>query len=405
MPNIVFLLCLFSVWNATAQDSLKRTPPPIPSNHPGAAVGNPELTVAPIILPAQAPVVVKPRKKTAADSLRLMTLADSLAKQVLSNAARSVYSVQPKPTVVTPPAPPPPVVVPKDTPKVAVTPPPPPVVVRRDTPTVATAPPSADTSRRTAGSDNPFDVLKGAAAADSLLRKNASTKPSPTEALMSPVTYSRNFPFWLLFSMLVLLVVGLQISRGVLVNVMQALINDSHFRLIYREQLGWGNLPYLVMYGLFWFNAAIFVFLAQQRFNIPTGFSQYTTFTIAFLGISVAFCLKHFILYIIASVFPITKEVKLYNFIIIIAGIVIGLILAPINIFLAFVSTALSSWLVYLGIGVIVGVYLIRYLRSLFVSGSLLMLNQFHFLLYLCTVELAPAFILLKMVLLQTSSK
>lgn len=398
MPNIIFLLCLLVGLSANAQDSIRRaTPPAMPANAPGAAVGNPELTVPPIILPAQ-PTPQKPRKRTAADSLRLMAQADSIAKQVLGNAARSLYTVKPKPnTVVVPPPPP----IQKDTPKVAVAPRvvAPPSVAVRDTP-------KTDTTPRLSQTNNPFEVVKGAAALDSLMRKNATTAPSPTETLMSPTVYSKNFSFWIVFGMLVLLVIGLQLSRGVTTNVMQSLLNDSHLRLIYREQLGWGNLSYIVMYALFWINLAIFLFLVQLHFGIKTGYSQYTTFTLCLVGTSLIYTIKHFILYVIASVFPIAKEVKLYNFIIIIAGIVIGLILAPINIFLAFSNASLlSTWLIYLGIGAIALVYAVRLLRSLFVSGGLLITNQFHFLLYLCTVEIAPVFVLLKIVLLQMGQK
>lgn len=409
LPNIVILLCFLAAFVANAQDSVKRTPAPtpMPANAPGAAVGNPDLTVPPIILPAQ-PIVQKPRKKTAADSLRLLTQADSIAKKVLGNAARSVYSVIPKPTAAVPPPPapiPPPAPAKKDTPKVAVAPirpdtprPIPPVVVARDTPKV-------DTTQRLSQSNNPLDVVRGAAATDSLLRKNATSATAPTEALMNKATYSKNFSFWIVFGMLVLLVVGLPLSRGILTNVTQALLNDSNLRLIYREQLGWGNLSYLVMYVLFWINLAIFAFLTQLNWGMKIAYSQAATFTFCLLGIAFIYSLKHFILYVIASVFPIAKEVKLYNFIIIISGIVIGLILAPVNIFLAFSNAPLSNWLIYLGIGVIGVVYSIRLLRSLFVSGGLLMTNQFHFLLYICTVEIAPMFVLIKFLLLQTGAK
>jgi hypothetical protein len=331
--------------------------------------------------------------------------ADSIAKKVLGNAARSLYTVKPRPnTVVVPPVTPPPAVVKKDTPKVAATP----IIVRQDTPRPTPPPivvPKVDTTPRLSQSNNPFDLVRGVAATDSLMRKNATTAPSPTEALMTKRTYSKNFSFWIVFGMLVLLVIGLQLSRGVVTNVTQSLLNDSHLRLVYRDQLGWGNLSYIVMYALFWINLAIFVFLGQLNWGIKTTYSQYATFAFCLFGITFIYTIKHFVLYVIASVFPIAKEVKLYNFIIIIAGIIIGLILAPINIFLAFSNAPLSNWLIYIGIGAIGLVYAVRLLRSLFVSGGLLMTNQFHFLLYICTVEIAPVFILIKFVLLQTGGK
>ena len=45
--------------------------------------------------------------------------------------------------------------------------------------------------------------------------------------------------------------------------------------------------------------------------------------------------------------------------------------------------------------------YIFRSLRGLFVAGRFLAFHKFHFLLYICTVEIAPVLILIKLIFKQ----
>jgi hypothetical protein len=72
------------------------------------------------------------------------------------------------------------------------------------------------------------------------------------------------------------------------------------------------------------------------------------------------------------------------------------LALLPINIFIAYSPESLKEIFIYCAFGIIALVYLVRSLRSLSVASPFLMTDQFHFLLYLCAVEIAPIMILVK---------
>jgi hypothetical protein len=132
------------------------------------------------------------------------------------------------------------------------------------------------------------------------------------------------------------------------------------------------------------------------RFVGKPPMNQFWTFSFCLLGVCLAFLVKHTILYIVSVVFPITKEVKLYNFIIITAGILLGLILLPLNIFIAYSPEILGNFLTYTAFGAIAIVYLVRSVRSLSVASPFLATDQFHFLVYLCAVEIAPLLVLIK---------
>ncbi len=189
-------------------------------------------------------------------------------------------------------------------------------------------------------------------------------------------------------------------ARSAVQNAYQALLSDNALRQIHRDQIGWGNFGQLALYGLFWLNMGIFAFLMFYRFSGQSPYGQFATFLLCVGGVSLAFLIKHAILYVMASVFPIAKEIKLYNYIIMTGGIFLSLVLLPLNIFIAYSPDSLKEIFIFAAFGIIGLVYLMRSLRSLSVASPFLMTDQFHFLLYLCAVEIAPITVLVKLLYL-----
>ncbi len=392
MRNIGRHTAAFLIFFATfcttiaAQDSSRRaTPPPqTAAPSPGAAVNNPNLTVAPIITPLESQVR-KPRRRrlTAADSMRLAFQRDSIAKAVqMAQNQQVTPQTSPNGSVFNTGT---------ATPNVP--------LVAPATPTVAALPipevPVLDSSK------NPFDILRGSIVVKdsaSTATKQLSENPvAAAPSLLNKQTYSKNFLFWIFLITLILMAFVVSNTRTAVQNAYQALLSDNALRQIHREQVGWGNFGQLALYGLFWLNMGIFAFLMFYRFVGQSPYGQFATFLLCVGGVSLAFLIKHAILYVIASVFPIAKEVKLYNYIIITGGIFLSLILLPLNIFIAYSPDPLKEIFMYSAFGMIALVYLVRSLRSLSVASPFLMTDQFHFLLYLCAVEIAPIMILVKL--------
>jgi Domain of unknown function (DUF4271) len=393
--HITAFLLFFAVFCSTivAQDSSRRVvpQPAVSPTLPGASVNNPNLTVPPIITAFEQPVVVpkKPRRRrlNAADSLRLALQRDSIARltqipqagQITpQNPNGSTFNTGQQPTGLPPTA------------ATAVIEP----IVAVSVPEV----PALDSSA------NPFDILRGSnvstdsatIAANRLMENPLAAAPS----LLNKQTYSKNFLFWIFLITLILTAFVVSNARSAVQNAYQALLSDNALRQIHRDQIGWGNFGQLALYGLFWLNMGIFSFLMYYRYAGQSPYGQFATFLLCVGGVSLAFLIKHAILFIIASVFPIAKEIKLYNYIIITGGIFLSLALLPLNIFIAYAPDSLKEIFTYSAFGVIALVYLVRSLRSLSVASPFLMTDQFHFLLYLCAVEIAPLMILLKFIYL-----
>jgi Domain of unknown function (DUF4271) len=379
-----------------AQDSTKRVTPPsptppttaTPASSPGASVNNPNLTVPPIITPLEQsqPVAPRPRRRrlTAADSLKIAIQRDSLAR--LAQMAQNPQLGMPTNPNGMPAT---------GAPQAGL-----PVAPMAAAPIAAVVIPEVPALD---SSSNPFDILRGTNVATdsaSIAARNNADVLSAAPSLLNKQTYSKNFLFWIFLITLILMAFVVSNARTAVQNAYQALLSDNALRQIHREQVGWGNFGQLALYGLFWLNLGIFVFLMYYRYVGQPQYGQFATFMLCVGGVAAVFTIKHAILFVIAAVFPIAKEVKLYNYIIITGGILISLALLPLNIFIAYSPDSLKEIFIYSAFGIIALVYLMRSLRSLSVASPYLMTDQFHFLLYLCAVEIAPLMVLVKLLYL-----
>jgi hypothetical protein len=246
-------------------------------------------------------------------------------------------------------------------------------------------------------SENPLEILRGAVTADSASKANAA-KSNTANNGNDPL----RLVFWLWLSVSLLLALVAITSGHIISQVYRSLASDSSLRLIYKGYSGWGSFAYITLYFICWMNLAIFAYLMLHRYNGSFGLSPGLTFLICFAGVLVFFMIKHFFLYVLSTVFPLEKEIRLYNYIVMSAGILTGLILTPLNIFMAYSPAPLSTTFMYLGIAAFIIIFLLRAFRGLFVGATYLTTHPFHFLLYLCTAEIAPLAVLAKLVLLKS---
>jgi Domain of unknown function (DUF4271) len=369
LRNIAFVVFIFCCCDKVfAQDSLQKTVTPTVIDNSNTVISAP-------------PVAPKPRRRkklTSADSMRLAVQRDSILR-LQQQTATGAPNNNPFNTA-TIPAP----------------------INAQPTPigdSTAKAPIALNQS------DNPFDILRGG---ESPTQNQANTTPNtdeinPPTILLDKKTYSKNFLFWIFMIVLAFMALVVANLRSSINNAFEALYSDTALRQIYKEPvIGWGGISYILLYSLFWINAGIFAYLLMGYYGIKSPYNQFWTFMLCIGGVGLIFLIKHIILYIIALVFPIEKEIRTYNFIILTAGILLGLLLMPLNLFIAYAPSSISELAIFAGIGAVLFFYLVRSLRGLSVALPHIFTNRFHFLLYLCAVEIAPLMILIKVIEINT---
>lgn len=196
--------------------------------------------------------------------------------------------------------------------------------------------------------------------------------------------------------MLIMLTLIVTIFRILIEKVWKAFINDNLLNQLLREQGTGITLAYLILYFMFFINAGVFTFLATKQFGIELAGNNIGGLLICIGGILGFFLVKHSLLKIVGFTFPVQKEVAAYNFTIIVFNIIIGFFLVPAVLFTAYAPESAIKYVIYGTVGLLVSMYLFMSLRGLFIANRFIAWHKFHFLLYLCAVEIAPLLIVAK---------
>ena len=250
---------------------------------------------------------------------------------------------------------------------------------------------------------NPFNVVlhrpPGVAAG---LSQSVEQTFSPLEVLPTGDALTDSAMFWLLMSLLAFLSFALASKQGVIGKAWRGFLNDNALTIAQKEAARLtGSTPYYLLYVSFLLNAGAFIFLIARYFDQKT-FNNLGFLLVCMLLSCGLFLSKHFLLLLVRWLFPVDKEIRRYNFLIIIFNCILGLFLVPFNFLVAFVDQY-ADFMVFWTMALAGIFYLYRSIRALGIGQKFLSGNLFHFLLYLCTVEIAPVFILVKLATLASN--
>ena len=181
-------------------------------------------------------------------------------------------------------------------------------------------------------------------------------------------------------------------------DIYRAFLNQNLMSLLYREKGTILRLPYVLLYTLATLSVGTMIFLTTNLFGIKIFDSNFSSLIACIIGIGGIYLGRHTLLLSLSYIFPFKKEINLYSFTISIFNFVIGIVLLPFIIFIAFAPSNTHTIFLYTALFSVSIIYLFRIIRSLLIMNKYLIHNKFHFFMYLCTVEIAPILILLKLV-------
>ena len=245
------------------------------------------------------------------------------------------------------------------------------------------------------GNENPFDIIH-----KNTEENNAKEKePEKIKKEADTIAKGQNndYVFWFMLFLLVYLALLITIYKNLIIKIYRAFTNDNILKLLHREQGNLISFPYLLLYFLFFISGGAFIFFAFHYFGYISLLQRLLYYSI--IGVAGFFLVKHIILIVIQIIFPVQKEIKIYSFSIIIFNIILGLCLIPFNIIAAFANPDVITMGIYGGLGIILAIYLFHFLRGLFIASKYITFHKFHFFMYICTVEIAPVLILVKILM------
>lgn len=254
-------------------------------------------------------------------------------------------------------------------------------------------PEASSLSKPQTDDQNPFEIKKPTFSR----QKRTTVKPIKQSVITTVEPLSRKFKLWMTILLVTTLTILVNIYKSILKKVYRSFLNDNFLKMVHRDYGTVTMIQYLILYAFSLILTGIFFFVIFNYYKISFFSLPILDLLTCVGGVFAIFMMKHLVLQIIGSIFPISKAIGQYSFTIIIFGIIIGLFLLPATLLISYAPPNLTTTLIY-GTFILIGlVYLYRILRSLFIGLKYISLHKFHFFVYLCTIEIAPLLVLIKL--------
>ena len=181
------------------------------------------------------------------------------------------------------------------------------------------------------------------------------------------------------------------------------------FRLFFRttlkqrqikEQLMQTPLPSLLLNGFFVISGGLYIAFLGQYFKFNHGENFWLLFLYSCIGLSGAYFLKFLGLKLSGWLFNVEEAANSYIFIVFVVNKMIGILLLPFLIVLAFTFGNVYSGGMTISWCLIAGLLAYRFILTYAAIHNEVKVNPFHFFLYLCAFEIAPLLLIYKGLLL-----
>ena len=206
-----------------------------------------------------------------------------------------------------------------------------------------------------------------------------SVRQDPTEI--------RSILFWLLLFLTFMMSIALNLNRNFLIKLYRSNVNLNFMNLLYRESKEENRLIFPILYGLYFAGMSIFIYLGLILWK---GSLHPLILLYISLGVSGIYLIRHLSLRALGWVFGVVKETDRYLFNIVSYGSMLSVLLIPIDFILAFSNPDWSRKLMWWFLAFLFLSYVFRQLKEILLATNLWRNSILHFLLYLCTFEIAP---------------
>lgn len=167
-----------------------------------------------------------------------------------------------------------------------------------------------------------------------------------------------------------------------------------------REQMMENPLPSLLWNGFFVVSGGLYIAFLIQYFKINPVDNFWLILLFGTMGLTGIYLIKFLGLKISGWLFNMNEASNTYIFIVFIINKMIGILLIPFLILLAFTSGGLYSIGLNLSWYLIAGLMCYRIILTFGVVRNQVKVNLFHFFLYICAFEIAPLLLIYKGLLL-----
>ncbi len=163
-----------------------------------------------------------------------------------------------------------------------------------------------------------------------------------------------------------------------------------------REQLVQSGLQSLLFNMLFAVSAGTYVYLLAAHFKVSVQIPDLLIPVIASAIIAALYMGKYIFLRFSGWLFSMQNATEAYSFIVFLINKIIGVILLPFIIIIAFAQPQLVDVAITASLAIIIGLFLYRFLRAYNPIQADLKVGRFHFFIFFLAFEIAPLLVIYK---------
>ncbi|WP_439504507.1 DUF4271 domain-containing protein [Sediminibacterium sp.] len=163
-----------------------------------------------------------------------------------------------------------------------------------------------------------------------------------------------------------------------------------------KEQLAQDSFASLLINLLFLLTAGLYITQLIQYYNWSS-LNFWLLYAYVTIILTMIYLGKYLFISFAGWVFNNSSSASSYLFLVAVVNRIMGVVLLPLTILMAFASVELGAIVATISFGVVTLLFIYRYIVSFGLLRSDLQLNPFHFFLYLCAVEILPMALIYKL--------
>ena len=164
-----------------------------------------------------------------------------------------------------------------------------------------------------------------------------------------------------------------------------------------RDQLMAAPLPSLLFNILYALSAALFITLLFKHFHLGDQYSFWVLFAFSVSALVVIYSIKFVALKLFGWILGISEATNTYIFLVFSTNKIIGILLLPFVVGMAFMDKTFYDVVFSLSICVLGAVFIYRFFLSFVLVKKQMVINLFHFLLYIIAFEIIPLLLINKL--------
>ncbi|MFY0252796.1 DUF4271 domain-containing protein [Chitinophaga sp. 30R24] len=232
-----------------------------------------------------------------------------------------------------------------------------------------------------------------------LLQENMFLKPGrPRFVDINPARPFRNMD-WLIYLVagVVLLLSIIRLSyRKYFSDLFRAFFNPTLSQRQLKDQLSQSPFPNMLLNVFFAIALGVYLYLVLYRQQVFPQAEPWLLIPGLVVLVAVAYSFKYTMLRFCGWLFGNSELADAYVFILYLINKVLGVLLVPFVVIIAFCKPEIARTFLYISLFFIALLVIYRYIRSYSLVKQYLSFSKLHFFLYLCAFEVAPVLILTK---------